>query len=238
MAQAFMSDGGEVAICDIDTRALEEFAEAHPRALAVRADVASETDMDAFFDRVESIWRDGPDILCANAGTSGPTGGIDTLDFADWRACIGVNLHGAFLAARRAARTMKARGEGLILFTSSTAGLLGYPNRTPYASAKWALVGLMKSLAMELGPAGIRVNALCPGAIIGERMERVIEKEAAVRGIPVDQARKTYVEGVSLRTMITPEEIAAMALYLASPEGRNISGQAISIDGHTQTLSL
>lgn len=238
MAEAFLGEGGEVAICDIDEAALERFAEAHPRALAVRADVASESDMDAFFDRVESAWAEGPDVLCANAGTSGPTGSVDTLDFAEWQACVAVNLHGAFLATRRAARTMIARGGGLILFTSSSAGLLGYPNRTPYASAKWAVIGLMKSLAMELGPLGIRVNALCPGAIEGERMERVIEREAAVRGVSLEEARRTYVDGVSLRTMITAEEIAAMAIYLASPAGRSISGQAISIDGNTETLSL
>ena len=238
MAKAFLNEGAEVAVCDIDEQALELFAKDHPQALAVLADVANEGEMDAFFDQIEDAWGRGPDVLCANAGTGGQSGSIDALDFEAWRACIAVNLDGAFLAARRAARTMKPAGEGLIIFTSSSAGLMGYPYRVPYASAKWALIGLMKSLAIELGPTGIRVNALCPGSIVGERMERVIEKEAGVRGVPVDEARKTYVEGVSLRTWIEPEEIAAMAVYLASPAGRKISGQALSIDGHTETLSL
>lgn len=238
MATAFLSEGAEVAVCDVDEQGLEKFAQSHPRALTVPADVANEAQMDSFFDRVEERWGEGPDVLCANAGTAGQSGGIETLDFDAWRACIAVNLHGAFLAARRAVRAMRPKREGLILFTSSSAGLLGYPYRSPYASAKWALIGLMKTLAIELGPSGIRVNALCPGAVVGERMEGLIEKEAAVRGLPVEAVQKIYVEGVSLRTWIEPEEVAAMALYLSSPAGRNISGQALSIDGHTETLSL
>jgi NAD(P)-dependent dehydrogenase (short-subunit alcohol dehydrogenase family) len=237
MAEAFLKEGWAVAICDIDERAITAFAEAHPDALALRADVAKEAEIEAFFDAVERAWGDGPDVLCANAGTSGQTGGIETLDLEQWRACIGVNLDGAFLAIRRAVRTMKAKGAGLILITSSSAGLMGYPFRTPYAAAKWALIGLMKSLAIELGPAGIRVNALCPGSVAGKRMEQIIQKEAEIRGIGLDEARRLYVEGVSLRTWIEAEEIAAMALYLASSAGRHISGQAIAIDGHTETLS-
>ena len=237
MAEAFLGDGWAVAVCDIDEAALAAFAAAHPEALAMRADVADEASIEAFFDRAEETWGDGPEVLCANAGTSGETGGIEALDYRRWRSCIGVNLDGAFLSARRAVRSMKPKGDGLILFTASTAGLMGYPYRSPYAAAKWAVIGLMKSLAIELGPAGIRVNALCPGSVVGDRMEGVIEQEAAARGLPLDTVRKTYVEGVSLRTWIDPEEIAAMALYLASPPGCKISGQAISIDGNTETLS-
>ena len=237
MADALLAEGSAVAVCDVDEIALAAFASERPGALAIKADVASEAEMGRFFDEVERIWGDGPDVLCANAGTSGPVGGIETLDFAQWRSCIGVNLDGAFLAIRRAVRTMKPKGQGLILITSSTAGLMGYPNRTPYAAAKWALIGLMKSLAIELGPSGIRVNALCPGMVSGERAERLIRREAEACGITAEEARRVYTEGVSLRTWIEPEEIAAMVLYLASPAGRNISGQAIAIDGHTETLS-
>ncbi|MGI9303672.1 MAG: SDR family oxidoreductase [Gammaproteobacteria bacterium] len=237
MAEAFLAHGAEIAICDVDTRALESFTTAHPGALALEADVAHEAAMDAFFDQIEHTWNAGPDVLCANAGTSGETGGIETLDHDQWKSCIAVNLDGAFLAIRRAVRTMKPRREGLVVITSSSAGLMGYANRAPYASAKWALIGLMKSLAIELGPFGIRVNALCPGMVSGERAERVIEKEAAAYGISADEAREIYTAGVSLRTWIEPEEVAAMAVYLASPGGRKISGQAIAIDGHTETLS-
>lgn len=237
MAEAFIARGDAVALCDVDEAALAAFRERHPEALALRADVSREAEVEAFFAAVERDWGAGPEVVCANAGTGGEAGGIETLDYEAWRACIGVNLDGAFLTARRAVRGMKAARDGLIVFTSSSAGLLGYPYRTPYAAAKWAVIGLTKSLAIELGPHGIRVNALCPGSVVGERMERVIAREAAARGRPVAEVRAGYVEGVSLRRWIEPEEIAAMALYLSSPMGRKISGQAISIDGHTETLS-
>jgi len=128
------------------------------------------------------------------------------------------------------------QGAGLLLLTASTAGLFGYPGRLPYATAKWGVVGMMKTLAMELGPRGVRVNALCPGAVEGPRMDRVIAAESAARGEKETDARARYVEGVSMRTWVRAEDVAAAALFLASPAGARISGQALSIDGHTETL--
>jgi len=237
MAETFLQAGASVAICDIDGVAIAAFADAHSDSIAVKADVTSEAEMEAFFDQVEAAWQAGPTVLCANAGTGGQAGAVDTLDLTQWRSCISVNLDGAFLPIRWAARHMKSDGEGLIILTSSTAGLMGYANRTPYAAAKWGMIGMMKSLAIELGPAGIRVNALCPGMVSGERAERIVKQEAQVSGISEEQARQVYSEGVSLRTWVDPEEIAAMAAYLDSPMGRKISGQAIAVDGHTETLS-
>jgi NAD(P)-dependent dehydrogenase (short-subunit alcohol dehydrogenase family) len=132
---------------------------------------------------------------------------------------------------------MKAQGNGLLLFTSSTAGIMGYPYRSPYAAAKWAVVGLTKTLAMELGPHGIRVNAVCPGAVEGDRMDQVIANEANARGITEEEVRQRYVTGVSMKTWVKAEDIAAMATFLASPAGAKISGQVISVDGHTESLS-
>ena len=129
---------------------------------------------------------------------------------------------------------MKAQGSGLILLTSSTSGLHGCPNRSPYVAAKWGIVGLIKTLAMELGPHGIRVNALCPGAVEGDRMERVLTMEASARGTTNEAVREIYVAGTSLKTWVTPDDIAAMALFLASEAGARISGQALAIDGHTK----
>ncbi|MBT4077479.1 MAG: SDR family oxidoreductase, partial [Gammaproteobacteria bacterium] len=122
--------------------------------------------------------------------------------------------------------------------TSSTAGIMGYPFRSPYAAAKWAIVGICKTLAMELGSAGIRVNAICPGAVEGDRMDRVLANEAKARGISEDEVRASYVTGVSMKTWVSAQDIAASALFLASDAGAKISGQILSVDGNTETLAL
>jgi len=179
----------------------------------------------------------GLDILVNNAGTAGPTGRVETLDPADWRRCVAVNLDGAFLCVRRAVPLLKAAGGGTVINISSTAGLMGYPLRTPYAAAKWAVIGLTKSLAIELGPCGIRVNALCPGAVEGARMARAIRAEAAVRGVNEEEVRQTYIRTTSLRCFVAPDDVAAMVLFLCSDLGANVSGQAIAVDGHTESLS-
>jgi NAD(P)-dependent dehydrogenase (short-subunit alcohol dehydrogenase family) len=236
MAEAFLSQGEQVAICDVDDAALIDFSAAHPDAIVVKASVADQQQVDVFFDQVEAAFG-GIDVVCANAGTGGPAGAIEEIMFEDWRACLAVNLDGAFLAAQRAARIMKAQGNGLLLFTSSTAGIMGYPYRSPYAAAKWAVVGLTKTLAMELGSHGVRVNAVCPGAVEGDRMDRVIANEAKARGLSEEDVRQGYVTGVSMKTWVKAEDIAAMATFLASPAGAKISGQVISVDGHTETLS-
>ncbi len=237
MTETFVESGAEVAVCDVDEGALVNLQDRFPGVITRRADVAMEGEVEAFFDMAIDRWGGTPDVVCANAGTAGPSGAIEDVDYGQWRSCIAVNLHGAFLTARRAAREMKARGGGLIVFTASTAGMMGYPFRTPYASAKWAVIGLTKSLAMELGPHGIRVNALAPGALEGDRMERVLQSEAKARNTTTEAVRERYVEAVSLRTWIEPSEIASMLLYLTTPAGRNISGQVLAIDGHTEHLA-
>jgi NAD(P)-dependent dehydrogenase (short-subunit alcohol dehydrogenase family) len=125
----------------------------------------------------------------------------------------------------------------VIVNLSSSAGLFGYPNRAPYCAAKWAVIGLTKTLAMELGPFGVRVNAICPGAVEGPRMARVIAAEAAATGRSEADVRRGYERSVSLRTFVAPEDIAAMVLFLCSPAGRRVSGQALAVDGHTESLT-
>ena len=174
------------------------------------------------------------DVLCANAGIAGPTARIEDVVLDDWRSCVSVNLEGAFLAAKHATPLMKAQGEGSIVLTSSTAGLYGYPNRAPYAAAKWAVIGLMKTLAMELGPHGIRANAICPGAVEGPRMEGVLAREAAAKGMTRDQVYEGYAAGTSMRSFVTASDVADMAVFLASPAARRVSGQVIAVDGHTE----
>jgi len=236
IAERFLDQGDDVAVCDADPIAVADFAADHPYSIATVADVVSESDMVGFLDRVENEWG-GADVVCANAGVGGPAGRIEDLDYEAWRHTVATSLHGSFLTCRWAARVMREAGSGLIVLTSSTAGLFGYPLRSPYATAKWGVIGLMKTLAMELGPSGVRVNAVCPGAVEGPRMDRVIENEATARGVPLDEIRAAYVDGVSLRTWVSADDIAASVLFLASDAGAKISGQALAIDGHTETLA-
>lgn len=235
LAERFAEQGARVAVCDVDQSAIDDMARRHPDMVAHHADVRDEKAMQAFLREVEHHFG-GVDVVCANAGSGGPAGLIEELDYQDWQDCVAVNLHGAFLVCRWAAQKMRAAGSGVIILTSSTAGQFGYPYRAPYASAKWAIIGLTKTLASELGPAGVRVNAIAPGAVEGERMERVIANEARASGKDPETIRALYVKGVSLRTWVNADEIADTVLFLASPAASKISGQVIAIDGHTETL--
>ena len=234
MAERFAEIGDQVAVCDASAEAVAEFAARNPGIRAVQADVRDEAQMDAFLGSVEDDWQ-GVDLVCANAGTSGPAGRIEEIGLREWQDCVAVNLFGAYLTCRWAARVMRAQGSGSIVMTSSTSGQWGHPNRSPYAAAKWGIIGLMKTLAMELGPAGVRVNAICPGAVEGPRMESVLQKEAEANGKEPDQIRREYADGTSMRTWVSADDIADTVLWLASPAASKISGQAIAIDGHTET---
>ncbi|MEM6986065.1 MAG: SDR family oxidoreductase [Pseudomonadota bacterium] len=234
-ARDFAARGDRVAVCDTNPDTLAEFAESHPTLATQSCDVTDEGQVDTLFDwAVRTLG--GLDVVWANAGIAGPAGPIEHIALDDWRATLAVNLDGAFLTARRAALVFKQQGAGLLLFTSSSAGLLAYPNRTPYASAKWAIGGLTRALAMELGEFGVRVNAIAPGAVRGERMERVIEAEAQARGLSQDAVRDLYVQGVGMKTWVDAEDIVNTALFLASPAGNKVSGQVLSVDGYTDTI--
>ena len=235
LAQRFADAGDKVAVCDADAQAIEDVLAKHPDFIAMQADVTDEAQMNTFLGRVESEWG-GADVVCANAGTGGPAGRIEDMGYDAWKSCIGVNLFGTFLTCRWAARVMRAQGSGLIIMTTSTAGLFGYPLRSPYAAAKWGIVGLTKTLAGELGPEGIRVNAIAPGAVEGDRMERVLANESAASGKPIEELRQTYVKGVSLRSWVSADDLADMALFLASPAASKITGQIMAVDGHTESL--
>jgi NAD(P)-dependent dehydrogenase (short-subunit alcohol dehydrogenase family) len=236
VAERFLRLGARVAICDVDSTAVSSFASAYPNALAVVSDVTNEADMAAFFALVEAEFG-GADVVHANCGIGGPAGLIDDISYEDWRRTVDINLHGTFLTTRWAARVMREQGSGLIVLMSSTAGLFGYPLRSPYATAKWGIIGLTKTLAMELGPHGVRVNAICPGAVEGDRMDRVVANEAAARGIPEQEVRDQYVACTSMRTWVTADDIANMIEFLASPAGAKISGQALAVDGHTESIN-
>lgn len=229
MAQAFVKNGAEVWVTDVDAQMLTELP------TGVRGSVADASNEDAVADmffRVNEQWG-GIDVLCANAGIKGPTAALEDMPLDGWRACIAVNLDGAFLAAKHAAPIMKAAGKGVMTFTSSTAGLFGFPYRAPYAAAKWGVIGLMKTVAMELGPHGIRANAIAPGSVNGPRIDRVFEAEARAKGMTYEQIRNGHAAGTALGRLSDPEDIANMAVFLSSDAARMVSGQVITVDGFT-----
>jgi NAD(P)-dependent dehydrogenase (short-subunit alcohol dehydrogenase family) len=230
MGEGFAAAGYQVWVTDVDAAALAE-CPAQWRKSEVSA--ADEAGMAAVFGELTRDWG-GLDVLCANAGVAGPTALVEDVALADWRACVSVNLEGAFLACKYAAPMMKAARAGSIVFTSSTAGIFGYPNRAPYASAKWAIIGLMKTMAMELGAFGVRANAICPGSVEGPRMEGVLAREAAAKGTTRDAIYRGYADGTSMKSFVRAEDIADMAVFLGSAKARMVSGQVIAVDGHTE----
>ncbi len=236
LARAFGLAGARVHICDSDEQAVEQMLVANRGSITgTIADVSNPEAVDRLFDDVGSVLG-GLDVLINNAGVEGPIGPVEDISPEAWRRTIAVNLDGQFLCARKAVPLLKAAGGGCIINMSSTAGLGGCPNRSPYVASKWAIIGLTKTLAMELGIFGIRVNAICPGSVEGERIRRVIRADAEALGKSVEQVQANYVAGNSMRTLIQPEEIASLVRFLCAESSHHITGQALSIDGHTETL--
>jgi NAD(P)-dependent dehydrogenase (short-subunit alcohol dehydrogenase family) len=214
---------------------LAQYRLAHPDSSATRADVASEADVARLFAELETSLG-GLDALINNAGIAGPTGGVEEIAPADWRRTIDVCLTGQFLCAHHAVPLIKAAGGGAIVNLSSAAGRFGYAFRTPYSAAKFGVIGFTQSLAKELGPANIRVNAILPGIVEGPRMTGVIEARAKQMATSYEAMEKTYLDRVSLRRMVSADDIAATVAYLLSGAGRNISGQSLGVDGNVETL--
>jgi len=230
MAETFAAQGARVLVTDMDQAALDGCPGSW---LKMTGDASDPEHMRAVFVRISDAWG-GIDVVCANAGIAGPTALVEDVEIDDFRRCIAVNLEGAFLAAKYAAPMMKAQKSGVILITSSNAGINGFPNRSPYASAKWAEIGLMKTLAMELGHYGIRANAIAPGCVEGPRIDGVIAREAKAKGTTPEIIRTGYEAGVSMRSFVSAQDIANMAVFLASNGARLVSGQVIAVDGHTE----
>ena len=236
IAERFAGEGASVLICDIDEAALKEAGQSAPDIKTCLADVSREDDVDRLFETLNQHLG-GIDVLINNAGVAGPTGNLEDLSLEDWRRCMAVSVEGSFLCLRPALRLMKAQKHGCIINMASSAGIMGYPRRTPYAAAKWAIVGLTKSLAMEAGRSGIRVNAIAPGAVEGERIDRVIAAKAEAYGKSPDEIRQNFLSKTSMRTFVRAADIANMALFLASDAGSRLSGQVLAVDGNTETLA-
>ncbi|MDD9822359.1 MAG: SDR family oxidoreductase [Gammaproteobacteria bacterium] len=235
IAGAFAEAGAAVHAVDIDAEAVARMNAELPGIQTTVADVAIEKQVAQVF-AAHQKQVGGMEVLINCAGIAGPTALLEDIAAADWRRCVAVNLDATFLTCRRAIPLLRAAARGVIINIASTAGWHGYPLRAPYAAAKWAVIGLTKSLAMELGPAGIRVNAICPGSIDGARMDAVITAEAARKNMTESQVRRKYTDGVSMRTFIAAEDIADAALFIASNAASKITGQIINVDGHLESV--
>ena len=230
IALSFAAAGARVFICDVDASAVQALGIEAPEIGSSVADVSEPSDVAAMF--AEAIKHlGGLDVLVNNAGIAGPTSKVEDVSIEDWNRTIAIDLSGVFYCTRLAVPHLRAAGGGSVINLSSVAGRLGFPLRSPYSAAKWGVIGFTKSLAIELGPDSIRVNAILPGVVEGDRVRRVVEARATVRGLSFEEAMQQFVAPISLRHMVSAQEIADMALFLATPAGRSISGQAISVCG-------
>src|SRR6516165_7390568 len=236
VARAFMREGALVHVCDVDRHALAALATSDPKLKASLCDVSDREAVTRFIDTTADVLG-GLDCLVNNAGIAGPTGRADEIPPEEWDRTLAVNITGQFNCARAAVRHLADSDNPSIINLSSAAGRFGFPLRTPYAASKWAVVGFTKSLAMELGPLNIRVNAIQPGIVEGDRIRRVFRAKAESRGVSLETIEAEAMSHSSIKEMISPGQLADMIVFLASPRGRTVSGQAISICGDLQSLA-
>lgn len=235
MAEKMSDAGAKVFVCDIDADALRDLQETHPDIGQVMADVSDRGAVERFFAAGLSFLG-GLDVLVNNAGIAGPTGPVEDIDPDDFERTLAINITGQFLCTKLAVPHLKEAGSGSIINLSSAAGKFAFPLRTPYSASKWAVIGFTKSLAAELGPFNIRVNAILPGAVAGPRIERVIAAKAEARNVPYEEMLETYTSLASMNRLIPPQDIVDMAILLASDTCKTISGQSLSVDGDIQML--
>lgn len=219
------AEGAQVRTLDVDPATRPDHV----------ADVSDDHDVGIVFDALAAEWG-ALDILVNNVGVKGPTGAVEDLAPAEFDDCVRRNVGGTFRCTHHAVPLLRTAAGGSIVNLSSTAGHFGYPLRSPYAAAKWAIEGLTATWAMELGPLGIRVNAVAPGSVDGDRMARVLDGEAEATGRAVDDIRQQYEEQVSMRRFVTADEVAAAVVFLCGDAARSINGQVLSIDGNTESL--
>ncbi len=235
VAKTFAAEGARVYVCDVDKEALAKLAKSHPQISAGECDVADREAVSAMFaDAIAKLG--GLDCLVNNAGIAGPTGPVYEIEPAAWDRCLQVCLTGQFNCTRLAVEHLRKSKNASIINLSSAAGKFGFPNRSPYSSAKWGVVGFTKSISMELGEFGIRCNAILPGPVDGARIRRVIEEKAQLAGKTFEELKMGWLAHASIKELIDPQQLADMMVFLASPVARTISGQAISIDGDMQSL--
>jgi NAD(P)-dependent dehydrogenase (short-subunit alcohol dehydrogenase family) len=230
MADSFAYCGAQVFVSDVDAGALEHCG--HP---GMKADAGDPAACEAFIDAAVRHLG-GLDVLVNNAGIAGPTAPVEQVTPEELDATLRIDLASMFHMSRRAIPTLRANGGGAIVNLSSAAGRFGFPLRAPYSAAKWGVIGFTKSLSIELGPDGIRVNAILPGPVDGPRIRAVIKAKATAGGVSENEMTERMAATTSLKCFVTQQDITNMALYLASPFGGTISGQAISVDADMQTM--
>jgi NAD(P)-dependent dehydrogenase (short-subunit alcohol dehydrogenase family) len=236
IVHAFAAAGAKVHVCDLDAAALTELRAQLPGVSTSVCDIGNRGAVESMVAEAAAALG-GIDVLVNNAGISGPTASVEQMDPDAWESVLHVNLTGTFNVTRHSIPHLKRSPAGVILVMSSLAGRFGYPNRSPYATTKWGLIGFTKTLSRELGPFGIRVNAILPGAVEGPRIEQVLEGRAAASGRSVAEERAAALANQSIKHMVAPQDIAALAVFLASDAGRSISGQILPIDGDSQSAS-
>jgi NAD(P)-dependent dehydrogenase (short-subunit alcohol dehydrogenase family) len=233
IVEAFVAEGAKVFTCDVDAAGLATL----PAGVAHRVtDVADRAQVATLVEEAVAHLG-GLDVLVNNAGIAGPTGKVEEINPEDWDRCIQVCLTSQFNLARLAVPHLRASQNPSIVNLSSAAGQFGFALRSPYAAAKWGVIGFTKSLSIELGGDGIRVNAILPGLVAGDRQRRVLEAKAQQRGQPFAEVEKAAFSYVSIKDYVTAQQLADQILFLCSPRGRTISGQAIAVDGDTRMLA-
>lgn len=235
IARAFAGEGAKVHVCDVDTSALAALRTSDPALTQTVCDVADRASVAKLFTEAQAALG-GLDVLVNNAGIAGPTAKVEEMNPEDWDRCLDICLTGQFNCTRLAVPLLRQSTNASIVNISSAAGRLGFAMRSPYAAAKWGVVGFTRSLSIELGPDNIRVNAILPGLVAGDRQRRVLEAKAQQRGLSFAEMEKTAFSYTSIKDYVTPQQIADQIVFMCSPRGRTISGQAISICGDTQML--
>ena len=231
-----LSRGAIVFICDINKRYLTK-TKKHPlinKKLFIHECDASNEDQVLKFFKIIKRKTKKIDALINNVGIAGPTGSLEKLKSKDWENTLHVDVNSHFYFTKKAIPLLKKSKNGSIINISSTAGILGFPLRSPYAASKWAIIGVTKTLAMELGKFNIRVNAVCPGTIKGDRMKRVIRDKAKFTKVSIKEIEKDFVSMSSMKQWILEEDIGKMCSFLISDDSSKVSGQVISVDGHTE----
>ena len=236
ITNSFLDKGYTVFASDINQKKIDILNE-HPlinnKLFIHRVDAGDANSVKSYF---ESLKLSSIDAIINNVGIAGPTGTMEDISVEDWNQTIETNLNSHFYFTKYAIPLLKNNKGGSIVNLSSTGGIFGFPLRTPYAASKWAIIGITKSLAMELGEFNIRVNAICPGSVSGERMDRVIKAKAKSLEINENELREDFEDMVSLKTFVDKEDIANMAVFLLSEQAHRISGQIMTVDGNTERM--
>ena len=237
-AKVCLSKGAYVYLCDIDNKSLNKIQK-HPlnnkKLFSYEYDASDEYEVSSFFDQIKKKTKK-IDALINNVGVAGPTGTVEKLNSEDWERTLKVNVISHFYFTKLAIPMLKKNKGGSITNISSGAGIMGFPLRSPYAASKWAVVGVTKTLAMELGKYKIRVNAVCPGTIKGNRMVRVIRDKAKFLKVSKKLIEKEFISMASMNCWIHEEDIGKMCSFLISSDGERISGQVIPVDGNATRL--